>query len=369
MTEAPPQWRDAVRRPLDLAYHPLYRFYLGGGLTQAFRGLPDPRDSQWSEDWVGSVTTAGNCDPDGRRQGLTLVGLDDGSSVELRTLVEALPTQMLGRPFFEAYGAETGLLVKILSPAGTVPLHAHPTRAWAREHLGSPYGKTEAWILLDTPGPDDGPAYAGIGFREHVTREWFREAVDRRDVRALRDSLHRTTIAPGEVYVAAGGVPHLLGPRELFIEVQEPTDHIVIPETDDLDDGGATMGLGWDEALDMLDYTATDRESTLGQARQSPRLVRTEGDSAEYALFASWVNEFFDARRFEVADEISIEDDRFSVLIVTAGSGLVVGEFGTRAVRRGDALAMPACVPHRLVAGETPMTAVRCLGPTPGGHA
>ena len=40
--------------------------------------------------------------------------------------------------------------------AGQVPLHAHPTRAWARRHLGSPFGKTEAWILLDTS------AYAGV---------------------------------------------------------------------------------------------------------------------------------------------------------------------------------------------------------------
>ena len=32
--------RDDLRRPLPLAYHPLYRFYEGGALTRQFRGLP-----------------------------------------------------------------------------------------------------------------------------------------------------------------------------------------------------------------------------------------------------------------------------------------------------------------------------------------
>ena len=66
-----------------------------------------------------------------------------------------------------------------------------------------------------------------------------------------------------------------------FIEVQEPSDHIVIPETDGDDDAGATMGLGWDLALDMIDYTGAGRGADVrpgppaaaGAAHQ-PRLPR-----------------------------------------------------------------------------------------------
>jgi hypothetical protein len=63
--------REAIRRPLPLEYHPLYRFYEGGSLTRAFRGLPARPDDWWSEDWVGSCTQAGNDDPDGHPQGLS----------------------------------------------------------------------------------------------------------------------------------------------------------------------------------------------------------------------------------------------------------------------------------------------------------
>jgi len=144
--------KDVLRRPLPLDYHPLYRFYEGGALTRAFRGLPERPDDWWSEDWVGSCTCAGNPDPDGRPQGLSTVDLPGAGPVTLQRLAQRWPEEM-GR---------TDVLVKLLSPAGPVPLHAHPTRAWARRHLGSPYGKTEAWILLDTPGDGIEPAYAGV---------------------------------------------------------------------------------------------------------------------------------------------------------------------------------------------------------------
>ncbi len=74
MTEHLDLLREAIRSPLPLAYHPLYRFYEGGALTRAFRGEPERPDDWWSEDWVGSCTQAGNSDPDGRSAGSKLFG-------------------------------------------------------------------------------------------------------------------------------------------------------------------------------------------------------------------------------------------------------------------------------------------------------
>ena len=99
----------------------------------------------------------------------------------LLQLVETFPESMVGGAFAARWGPLTGVLVKLLSPAGQVPLHAHPSRAWAAEHLGSPFGKTEAWILLDTPGDGFEPAYAGIGFMPGLDRSAFRAAVLRHD--------------------------------------------------------------------------------------------------------------------------------------------------------------------------------------------
>ncbi len=354
---------DAIRRPLRLPYHPLYRFYEGGSLTRRFRGLPDRPDDWWSEDWVGSCTLAGNADPDGRPQGLSTVDLGDGTTIALAELIEAFPDEMVGPAFAARWGAVGGVLVKLLSPAGQVPLHAHPSRAWAARHLHSPYGKTEAWILLDTPGDGVEPAYAGIGFRPGVTRDGFAEAVTRHDRAAVRDTLHRTTVAPGEVYVAHAGVPHYLGPRISFIEVQEPSDHIVIPETDGADDAGATMGLGWAEALDMIDYTTADAIETFARARQQPTVVREHGASRETRLFGADVLDFFDASRLDVGDSLEVSDGRFSIGIVTAGDGTIEGDFGRMPIARGETFACAAALDHRFVGGREPLQVVRCLGP------
>src|SRR5215472_4994426 len=118
MTHRLDQLREAIRRPLPLAYHPLYRFYEGGSLTRAFRGLPAGADDWWSEDWVGSCTRAGNDNPDGHPQGMSPVEVPGVGPVTLPEIVEALPEEMVGARFAERWGPITGVLVKLLSPAG-----------------------------------------------------------------------------------------------------------------------------------------------------------------------------------------------------------------------------------------------------------
>ena len=111
------------------------------------------------------------------------------------------------------------------------------------------FGKTEAWILIDTPGDGAEPAHAGVGFTTGIDRAWFSEAVRRHEGPTVRRAVHRPEVHSGEVFVAHAGVPHYLGPLLSFIEVQEPSDLIVIAETAGDDDRGATMGLGWDPHL------------------------------------------------------------------------------------------------------------------------
>jgi mannose-6-phosphate isomerase len=354
---------EAIRRPLPLPYHPLYRFYEGGALTRTFRDITQRPDDCWSEDWVGSCTSANNNDPAGRPQGPSPIDVSGEGPVTLPELVEALPEEMVGARFAQRWGPITGVLVKLLSPAGQVPLHAHPTREWARRHLRSPFGKTEAWILLDTPGDGHEPAYAGIGFAPGIDRAWFVGAVRRHDAAAIRGTVNRTSVLAGEVYVAHAGVPHYLGPRISFIEIQEPSDHIVIPETSGADDAGATMGLGWDLALDMIDYTGTDAATAFERARQRPRVLRTSGESREVRLLHDDVLPFFDATALEVADEIEVADGRFSIAIVVSGDGALEGDFGSLPVRRGQTFALPASLQLRVRAGREPVRIVRCLGP------
>ena len=68
---------------------------------------------------------------------------------------------------------------------------------FARQHLGRPHGKAEAWLLLDTA---PGTPWAGIGFQPGIDQAAVRTAIAERSTEALREMLHRTDIATGDVW-------------------------------------------------------------------------------------------------------------------------------------------------------------------------
>ena len=226
--------------------------------------------------------------------------------------------------------------------------------------------RPEAWIFLDTPGDGSESAHAGIGFKPGIDRDWFAAAVRRHDNASIRGALHRTDVHPGEVFLAHAGLPHYLGPRLSFIEVQEPSDHIVIAETSGEDDSGATMELGWDLALDMIDYTGRDEETTFAVARQEPTVLRTSHSSREVRLMNEDALQFFDVSALEVPDELEVSDERFSIAIVAAGDGSIDGDFESVPISRGDTFAMPASLSFAVRAGQEPVRVIRCLGPDVG---
>jgi hypothetical protein len=133
------------------------------------------------------------------------------------------------------------------------------------------------------------------------------------------------------------------------------------------------MGLGWDLALEMLDFSATvTREEALGQARQPETVLRSSGGAAagadggatrETRLFDPDALQFFDAHRLDVADQLPIEDRRFAIDIVTGGGGSIEGEWGRMPIARGQTFATASSLPHRFVAGAAPLQVVRCMGP------
>jgi hypothetical protein len=126
------------------------------------------------------------------------------------------------------------------------------------------------------------------------------------------------------------------------------------------------MGLGWELALDMIDYRGTDREATLGRARQAASELRKENGGREVRLFAPEVLDFFDATRLEVAGEMDVADGRFYIGIVVGGEGTIEGDFGPEPIRHGETFACAASLGHRIRSASERLVVVRCLGPLTG---
>ena len=307
-------------RPERLTPTRVYRFYQGGLLIDRLRGEAE-RDTDHPEDWVGSITAANNPGRDEPEAGLSR--LADGGL--LRDAVAADPQGWLGPA---AATGTTGVLVKLLDAAQRLPVHAHPSRVFASEHLGSPFGKTEAWIVLATR---EEHADVWIGPREPVDAATYRAWIEAQDLDALLGSLHRVPVRAGDVIYVPAGVPHSIGAGVLIAELQEPTDFSIVCEWQgfQIEPDDTHLGMGWDVALGAFDL----------RAHKPVRVLPEE------------------AREFFWADDNPSPAGRFAIWIVTAGEGEIDG----MPARAGDTLAVPAAVDNVRVTGG--LEILRCLGP------
>ncbi|MBB4662412.1 class I mannose-6-phosphate isomerase [Conexibacter arvalis] len=331
--------------------------YSGGAAIDAFRAAPGTIAGP--EDWVGSVweLPAQFARGEGRAD-WGVSHLPDGRT--LRAAIAEDPDGWLGATLAGAIGTP-GVLVKLLDAGERLPVHFHPTDAFARRNLGSRYGKTEGWVILDArPG-----AAVWLGFREEVGLETVRRWVARQDHDAMLAAMNRRDVTAGDAIYVPAGVPHAFGPGILMCELQEPTSFSIHMEHArfGMDDEVATLGLGWETALEELHRRSF--AARVGECWAAPWIERTAGESRAEHLFPQASLPFFDAQRLTVRGELALGPPTFGVLVVLAGEGRLRAGDGEQAVAGGQTWVVPhAAGPCRL-AGE--VEALLCLPPAVGG--
>ena len=194
------------------------RTYLGGGRIDAFcgtagrarspsapnggRGATALPEMPMPEDWMASTVTAFNGTFEIEGEGLGR--LEDGRLV--KDVIGALP-----------------ILVKLLDSDERLVIQAHPTVPCAKRLFNSPVGKTECWYFLPGTAPD---ACVYLGFKPGVTHEKWKSAFEAQD--GLLEMLHRIPVAAGDFVFVDGGMPHAIGGGCFLIELQEPSDLMLV---------------------------------------------------------------------------------------------------------------------------------------------
>ena len=255
------------------------RSYLGGARIDAFCNVVSPSakptfHSHLStlnspgaaqprpEDWLASTTQAFNGTQEIEGEGLGI--LEDGRLVH--DVVGELP-----------------ILVKLLYSDERLVVQAHPTVPCAKRLFNSPVGKTECWFFLHGTAPD---ACVYLGFKPGITRETWEGAVrflshkehkEHKEISAplrlcvennpLLQFLHRIPVSPGDFVFVDGGVPHAIGGGCFMIELQEPSDLMVVaerftPSGRRIPDAKMHGGVGWDKMFDVYEYDGRTFEET-----------------------------------------------------------------------------------------------------------
>lgn len=188
------------------------------------------------------------------------------------------PIGWLGAEHVARFGADEMLLVKLLDPGQRLPVHAHPSGAFAAEHLGAAHGKAEAWSILRA-------GTVHLGLRESVDAARLLAIVDAQDTHALLGLLHAIRVDPGDSVYVPPGTLHAVGGGVLLAEVQEPEDLSILLEWSGFDlDGQADghLGLGFELALQAVTTAAHDEQAVNALIRrgvaEGPTLVAASAD-------------------------------------------------------------------------------------------
>ncbi|MFD2419466.1 class I mannose-6-phosphate isomerase [Amycolatopsis pigmentata] len=333
--------------PIKLPANQPPQFYRGGAAIAALRGMSDSDSEFGPEDWVASTTTLYGQAENG------LTRLPDGRM--LREAVTADPERWLGARHVAAFADSTALLVKLLDAGQRLPVHFHPSDSFARKHFDSHFGKTEAWIVVGTSGPDP-RVYPG--FRETVPSATVGEWVRDQDRDAMLGALNSVEVRAGDTVYIPAGLPHAIGEGVFVVELQQPTDFSLTLEWRDFlaDQDKAHLGIGFDTALEALDTTARDPETLI---KRTAAL-----DEPTVDLLAEGASPFFRADRLRPAPALAL-DASFAVLVVLDGEGTLRTEHGgDLELSKGDTLVVPHAAGQTEVSGG--LTIIRCRPPELG---
>ena len=303
------------------------RTYLGGGRIDAFCGtigrarspsapnggrgataLPEvPRP----EDWMASTVTAFNGTLEIEGEGLGR--LEDGRLV--KDVIGTLP-----------------ILVKLLDSDERLVIQAHPTVPCAKRLFNSSVGKTECWYFLPGTAPD---ACVYLGFKPGITREKWVDAFEAQD--GLLDMLHRIPVKAGDFVFVDGGMPHAIGGGCFMIELQEPSDLMVVaervtPSGRRIPDAKMHGGVGWEKMFEVYEYEGRTFEETC--ARYVKRAAGAINCAAPVTqILGPELTDKFEMWRVTNGGRVALQRDR-SVAVVTDGAGEVNG----LPVKKGDRL-------------------------------
>ena len=273
-----------------LRFQPIFRRALWGGRRLAdVLGKPIGSETDYAESW--EVVDHGEDQSrvtDGPLAGRTL-----------HQLISERPEELLGR---HADRQQFPLLCKFLDAQRDLSVQVHPNDEQAQQLDPPDWGKTEAWIVLDTrPGSK---IYAGLkrGFDRHaLTREVNRETT--------ACCLHSFEPNVGDCLFIPAGTVHALGAGLLVAEIQQSSDTTFrLFDWNRVDADGKPRTLHIEEALRTIYYERGPIHPQTPQATARPefqRMVECDKFVMDRATIDQWTT---------VGG-----DDRFHLLVVLEG--------------------------------------------------
>ncbi len=350
-----------LSKPIKLLSSRAWRTYLGGKMISLLHGECG-EDEHFPEEWLMSTVAARNSGREHIIEGITKIAETDQTLAEL---IEKNPITLLGADHIERHGHSLGVLVKLLDAAERLTLQVHPSKERARELFQSEFGKTECWHIIDSRKINNEKPCIYIGFKESITRAYWKECFESQDIPAMLNCLHKVEVQTGDTFIIRGGVPHGIGAGCFLVEIQEPTDYTVrtervTPSGFEVADFMCHQGLGFEKMFDCFSYEGASLSKTLDLYKVEPIKENHNDFSIEHLIYPA-ITDLFSMDMISVKGQAEIDCDRFSGIYVLEGEGTLNGE----PVQPCDHYFLGNDCKHLSINAnkEKPLKIIRCFGP------
>jgi len=346
----------------------VFRIYRGGYLLEKFRGIKNPQDSDYPEDWILSTVKA-----------IQPYGISDESISKIKSikdidnlevLIKHFPEDILGKGHVKEFGNSLNLLVKLLDSSIRLPLQTHPAKIFSRKYLNSDFGKAEAWYILATRKIGKENPHVLIGFKPGINKDIMKELVEKQDIKGMISFMHKVEVKPGDAIFVAPGIPHAIGEGVFMVETQEPTDFTLSIEkkvgAHILKEIDCHIGLGWDKALDIFDYQGHSLPEVNEKYRMKKEILSSNRVGKLFRLNGGeYMKSCFEMMLMEDAKDIEISfEGRFASIVITRGEGIISTNVGDFEVKEGETYMLPASIgKHKYIATKENLSVVISLPP------
>jgi mannose-6-phosphate isomerase len=352
--------------PLKQISNRVWRTYTGGALIDRWKRNSPEIDGNLPEEWIMSTILArgANRPP---KEGLSVVETSEGD-MELKRLIESSPELFLGERIAKKFGT-TGILIKMLDSGERLTIQVHPDKTFAREMLGSVFGKTESWYILGGREINGEKSSIYLGFKEGVTEAIWKELFLKQDIPGMLNSLHRFEVKPGDAFMIYGGVPHAIGSGCFLMEVQEPTDYTMRVEK--VTPGGLTIsdelihqGIGVEKMLKCFHYDGCSFEEAKRKWKITPEVISASDEFTLKSIFNKTHTDCFALKELDLDGAIDIQGNGdYFAGVIYSGEGRIITREAEIPYSQGDEFFFPAAIKTVRLKASVPSKILLCYPP------
>ena len=350
--------KNIISEPLFFERNRVYRIYLGGSSYKELFNDPndydDGTDNMFPEEWIASKVKAINPKYFGERDGVSII---KGTNIFFDDLLNDYPNELLGKRKYDC-------LVKFLDSAIRLPFQVHPTKEFSLKNFNSPYGKTEAWLVVATR-PN---AKLYFGFKNKMPKELLSSLEEKSETETdiMGNLLAGVDAKPGDIWLIKAGLIHAIGAGCTIVEVQEPTDFTIQPERwcgdYHISYEEEYIGLDKQTALDCINYDIYG-DAAKAYAKVTPKVtISSKGYIKEELITYSDTPCFAENRHTISCGGLFTMNFGPSVYICIDGNGTIKGNNYSKEIKKGDYFFLPYAAQNKFsIISNTEIKLIECL--------